>query len=933
MDWLRHHTTEESQSAPAQVQHTSALSPQTANTLALHYAARTRDPNAPENKYQVNQQCIYERRLPGGSYITAHLQRLQSGYYDSPVIHEDLIDNVRFVALNFVFHPSKSHFRFKYAEIRLALHDNARSGRGQGLSNGGQAPDPSRHEHATQTSPTYVDGPDGSVIRYMPSHQHRSPKPVRPKFLRHAPHLMYGAVSPETLDWNFNVAGSVGVTQGPATASFAPSGGMKGNYKIYDMMKIQGSVRTLRSWYGRQYDIEDGEIVWTLEENKLQQSGLPREFTFVVLLTKGTSTVDIDDPNALTLDVDIDAKVAGFVGKAAFPNFVTNMRKYRPFRYPPVDLDLEVGQVFEPTPQASQQTDSRQPADPNTINLRVFIETARDSTRNLGAPASFLHLRPPPPRTPSPLPPASIAGSHRSHKRTLTITSVKQQSGGPSGSSAAPRPRSYVDGERRPSHSLRKARSRSELNSEYNSSPIQEKATLANFNSEAKSSVDDLPYSLLPVDHLQAYRNLSSNKENQNQNQKHHFEPTQADTQEQDSTLPQHVQGYQDQGNPRAVDSRDDHYHPDPSQAAIGEEDSLLPQPDSETLPQQEFHKPFTRPVSKAVHGSETPAALHAAAEQERHVLDPASPRLTTYSTTDGTGEWLTPPERASAASATIQSSRPLSPGQTLTIFSQTGSSLYYEQPRALSAQEVYDDGATADDEREHSSLADAAPREAQYVHLPIRRKPLLYHSEAAELPGNYYGGNDKGIQGGNARDDESDGKFASRLQRQQNRASADGDVYEHDAANEDASPDSKRQEKLQQPRQEQNNSSPPSSRPSYPTVQEALRLALAEHEAGAPPGSSSSYGFVGSSLPPRSTATSAATFERTAPASLDTATSAKSAAAADSSRATTVVTPPLTPSNKRDSMSEATGTWSEDTPPGHRARSPSSDQFDGYLT
>ncbi|RMZ92529.1 hypothetical protein DV736_g240, partial [Chaetothyriales sp. CBS 134916] len=720
MDWLRR-TTTEPQSAPAELQYATAFSPQTA--ISPRYAARTRDPNAPENKYQVNQQCIYERRLPGGSYITAHLQRLQSGYYDSPIIHEDLIDNVRFLALNFVFHPSQSHFRFKYAEIRLALH-NIWSGKPHPLRDvtsviAGQASDRHRHSHATQTTPEYVDGPDGSVIRYVS--QPTPKKPVRPKFLRHAPHLMYGAVSPETLDWNFNVAGSVGVTQGPANLSFAPSGGMRGNYKVFDMMKIQGSVRTLRSWYGHQYDIEDGEIVWTLEENKLQKSGLPREFTFVVLLTKGTSNWDVDDPNPLTLDVDITAKVAGFVGPAAFPGLVTNLQRYQPYKYPPVDLDLEIGQVFEPSEKgrgfnfarlssqfddySSQQIGNGQPlpaADPNTLNLRVYLETSRDSTRNLAAPISFLHLRPPPSRNPSPLPPASVTGSQKSHKRTITITSANpttSRSRLASVSSAAQRPLSYLDSQRpssghdRPPHlrqSLRKTRSRSELNSEYNSSPVQE-------------NENDLPYSLIPVHHHQDSRNLG------NTPGRDHSELTQGAIHEEDPIHPHHIPEHHDQAHRSTVGSRDDHYHPKLTHATIDQDERMRPQPDSETLPQHEFHHYHVRPVSNVDLASETPAALHAAAEQERHILDPASPRVTSHSTTDGTGEWRTPPETTSAHP---QTSSPLSPGQTLTIYSQTGSSLYSKQLKTPSSREQADDGAV--DEREHAyDDADVVPRKA----------------------------------------------------------------------------------------------------------------------------------------------------------------------------------------------------------------------------
>ncbi|RMZ80147.1 hypothetical protein DV737_g3063, partial [Chaetothyriales sp. CBS 132003] len=767
MDWLRRITTEP-QSAPAELQNSAGFSPPQTG-ISPPYAARTRDPNTPENKYQVNQQCIYERRLPGGSYITAHLQRLQSGYYDSPVIHEDLIDNVRFVALNFVFHPSRSHFRFKYAEIRLALHNiwpgKPHPSREVASVIAGQAPDRHRHSHATQTSPDYVDGPDGSVIRYVS--QPTPKKPVRPKFLRHAPHLMYGAVSPETLDWNFNVAGSVGVTQGPASVSFAPSGGMKGSYKVFDMMKIQGSVRTLRSWYGHQYDIEDGEIVWTLEENKLQKSGLPREFTFVVLLTKGTSNWDLDDSTPLTLDLDITARVAGFVGQAAFPSLVTNLQRYQPYKYPPVDLDIEIGQVFEPNekgrgfnfarlssqfnnyvslpgtthsntdafmnisqvpaPQSSQQTGNHQPlpaADPNTLNLRVYLESSRDSNRNLAAPVSFLHLRPPPSPNASPLPPASVTGSQKSHKRTITITSANlsaSQSRLASGSSASQRPRSYLDNQRPSSaydraphlrHSLRKTRSRSELNSEYNSSPVWEKSTLANANSTL--------------------------------------------THEEGSFRPPPIPEHHHQVSHHTVGSRDDLDHPQLTHATIDEEDPMRPQPDSETLPQHEFHHYYTRPASNASPPFGTPAALHAAAEQDRHILDPASPPVTSYSTTDGTGEWRTPPETTSA-------------------------------------------------------------------HL---------HN--------------------------------------------------------------------------------------------ALRLALAEHDAGALPGSIPSYGFAGSAVP-RSTAPSSATSAKPAPASITTAS-----AIADSSRATTVVTPPLTLTRK-DSMSEATGAWNEDTPP-ERVRPATPDRLDRYL-
>ena len=42
-------------------------------------------PDGPQNRYQINQRCIYERRLPGEAYVTAHVERLQSGIYEDAV--------------------------------------------------------------------------------------------------------------------------------------------------------------------------------------------------------------------------------------------------------------------------------------------------------------------------------------------------------------------------------------------------------------------------------------------------------------------------------------------------------------------------------------------------------------------------------------------------------------------------------------------------------------------------------------------------------------------------------------------------------------------------------------------------------------------------------------------------------------------------------
>jgi hypothetical protein len=525
----------EPQSAPAIPNSLDASWLQAQTPSTPRSVPKPRDPNAPDYRYQVNQKCIYERRLPGGSYITAHVQRLQSGFYDSPVIHEDCIDNVRFVAINFVFHPSRSTFRFTNAQISIALHHTDEK------SNGPLAiiipPRSTSHDHGTQTE-TVTQALIRSQCLHGPAY-----KPSKPRFLRHAPHLLYGSISPETLNWNFNLAGSLGVSQGPANASLKPSYGVKSSYKVYDMMKIQGSVRTLRSWAGHDYDIEDGELIWTLEENKLQKSGLPREFTFVMLLTKGSGT--FEESGDVRLEVDINPKIMGRLG-TTYPAVITNLHQYRPFKNDVLDLDDQIGQVFEPQikdrgfnfaniasnfdefvwlpgnafstsepsyatgapgqplqqvlppspvqqrnqpPQAQQPAQKPQQALPSgeqTLNLRVFLETGRGSpvpfANQLQQQLPYLNLRVPqnPSRTHSPLPP-SIAGSKISTRRTITIGSGR---------------------------SIRKKRSSSELGKQYSSSPAAARAALDPKASQVASTVRERstasqprPYSYQEVTH------------------------------------------------------------------------------------------------------------------------------------------------------------------------------------------------------------------------------------------------------------------------------------------------------------------------------------------------------------------------------------------------------------------------------------------------
>lgn len=262
------------------------------------------DPNAPERRLQLHQKGLYERMLPGEAFISAHVNRLQHGFYESSALHESSIENVYFVSVHFVFHPQdhRAH-RFKRANIRVSIHG------------------------------------DGHRVEHSKKHSHKASK-SSPRILRHAPELMYGAVSPESLQWNFSLSSSLGVSHTPVSASVNPSGGLTSNYKVFDMMSVQGSLRTLPSPLGPEYDIEDGMAVWTLEENLLQRSGLPREFDFVMLVHRP------DDVKNVFLTVDVDAVVSGWMGE--YPQWYTNLTRYMPTLDATLDFNSDIGQRFLP---------------------------------------------------------------------------------------------------------------------------------------------------------------------------------------------------------------------------------------------------------------------------------------------------------------------------------------------------------------------------------------------------------------------------------------------------------------------------------------------------------------------------------------------------------------------------------------------------------
>ncbi|KAJ5734746.1 hypothetical protein N7533_013149 [Penicillium manginii] len=262
------------------------------------------DMNKSNPRLLVNRESIYERQLPGDAYITVYVQRLQHGYYSSTAVSDTEAEHVDFLALSFVFHsPHTLSHRFKSATIR-----------------------------------TSIQGTDQLATDATSSPKCRPNR--NPRILMHAPHLIYGTVSPETMEWTFSLAGSIGISETPLSANLIPSGSVNSRYRRYEMMRIQGSARTLKSPRGPQFDIEAGEVVWSLEENNLQRSGLPREFTFVMLIQKPSSK------SRIKLSLEIDPVIQSWWGN--YPNWSLNLPSYRPVKRRDVDFNKEVGQRFEP---------------------------------------------------------------------------------------------------------------------------------------------------------------------------------------------------------------------------------------------------------------------------------------------------------------------------------------------------------------------------------------------------------------------------------------------------------------------------------------------------------------------------------------------------------------------------------------------------------
>ena len=193
--------------------------------------------DGPDHKFQVNEQLLFEHEFHGSCYVSAHLQRLQHGIFGDATIHGAGTMHVTFLAITFVFHPSISlSHRFQSAIIEVS----ARS---------------------------------------------ENNEPLR--FVKFAPHMAYGRISIETMKWTFSLGATVGVTKGPVNVAVNPSIAHEKDKVLGTMMKIQGSTRSTPGLgHYRSNRIPDTKLVWSIEENDQQMTGLPREFTFVFLVAR-----------------------------------------------------------------------------------------------------------------------------------------------------------------------------------------------------------------------------------------------------------------------------------------------------------------------------------------------------------------------------------------------------------------------------------------------------------------------------------------------------------------------------------------------------------------------------------------------------------------------------------------------------------------------
>jgi hypothetical protein len=244
---------------------TSSL-PQSSTTSQSQTTYR-RNQESSDDHCEVYQRCILEHEFRNHeAFLSVDVQRVQNGVYTDPgklCFYEKSCPAtvVTFVELRFTFHPMNSvKHRFQRAVIGVLARDK-------------------RVRDGETTAPL--------------------------KVLKFAPHLAYGRVSTETLHWTFALSATLGVAQAPVTAALTPSMGFDNTRIIDAMPKIQGSTRT-------HLCVESGKLVWSLEENQQQSTGLPREFAFIMLFERRNPESDLELAVSIkpTFSKDMAAKIS-----------------------------------------------------------------------------------------------------------------------------------------------------------------------------------------------------------------------------------------------------------------------------------------------------------------------------------------------------------------------------------------------------------------------------------------------------------------------------------------------------------------------------------------------------------------------------------------------------------------------------------------------
>ncbi|KAF7941227.1 hypothetical protein EAE99_000864 [Botrytis elliptica] len=257
------------------------------NPVAIKHQQEA-NPNLPDHRYQVFQKSLLEHEYHHEeAFVSASLTRLHHGVYDAEKrlsLYGPPPHNVTFVAITFVFHPMHSvEYRFKRAQISIQAFKNI----------------------AEKTTN----------------------QPLR--IIKYAPHIAFDRYSTENLHWTFSLGATLGVST-PATATVTPSTEYDRSKVIGNMLKIQGSTRSVEG-------MQSSKLLWSLEENEQQCTGLPREFTFVFLVEQPVAKAPF------SLQIGIKPVFSNSLKATSFGTEITKKSDI---------LSDEVGQMFSSSPYA-----------------------------------------------------------------------------------------------------------------------------------------------------------------------------------------------------------------------------------------------------------------------------------------------------------------------------------------------------------------------------------------------------------------------------------------------------------------------------------------------------------------------------------------------------------------------------------------------------